>query len=124
MIAIKQRNKRPFQEIEKIRDALNDSIYIFFDNYDMFYDKVWLCCFLQRRSCHAITTFLLSVLQYIFMFNKTIVLFHHFFRLFNLFLYILMQYFVNSYLHMYSYYPQGKKVRKFKKRTAATCGYV
>ena len=30
MIAIKQRNTRPFQEIEKIRDALNDSIYIFF----------------------------------------------------------------------------------------------
>ena len=63
MIAIKQRNKRPFQEIEKIRDALNDSIYIFFDNYDMFYDKVWLCCFPQRRSCHAITTFFLSVLH-------------------------------------------------------------
>ena len=61
---------------------------------------------------------------YIFMFNKTIVLFHHFFRLFNLFLYILMQYFVNSYLHMYSYYPQGKKARKFKKRTAASFGYV
>ena len=61
---------------------------------------------------------------YIFMFNKTIVLLHHFFRLFNLFLYILMKYFVNSYLHMYSYYPQGKKVRTFKKRTAATFGYV
>jgi hypothetical protein len=30
MIAIKQINKRPFQEIEKIRDTLNDSIYIFF----------------------------------------------------------------------------------------------
>jgi hypothetical protein len=30
MVAIKQRNKRPFQEIERIRDALNDSIYIYF----------------------------------------------------------------------------------------------
>jgi len=30
MIAIKQNNKRSFQEIERIRDALNDSIYIFF----------------------------------------------------------------------------------------------
>jgi hypothetical protein len=29
MVAIKQRNKRSFQEIEKIRDALNDSIYIY-----------------------------------------------------------------------------------------------
>jgi hypothetical protein len=59
MIAIKQRNKRPFQEIEKIRDALNDSMYIFFDNYDMFYVKVWLCCFLQRRGCSC-TLFKLS----------------------------------------------------------------
>ena len=30
MVAIKQRNKRPFQEIERIRDALNDSIYLYF----------------------------------------------------------------------------------------------
>ena len=42
MVTIKQRNKRPFTEIERIRDALNDSIYIYiyiFDNYNMFYDK-------------------------------------------------------------------------------------
>ena len=52
---------------------------------------------------------------YIFMFNKTIALFHHFIRLFNFFLSILMQYFVNSYLHMSSLYTLIiPKARKFE----------
>ena len=71
----------------------------------MFYDKVWFCCFPQRHSCHAITTFFKRS-AYIFMFNKTngMVLFHHFSRLFNFFLSILMQFFVKSYLHMSTLY--------------------
>jgi hypothetical protein len=40
-----------------------------------------------------------------FMFNKTIVLFHHFFTQVET---------------IYSYYPEGKIVRKFENRTAAS----
>ena len=82
------------------------TVYIYlFDNYDMFYDKVWFCCFPQRHSCHAITTFFKRS-AYIFMFNKTngMVLFHHFSRLFKFFLSILMQFFAKSYLHMSTLY--------------------
>ena len=46
--------------------------------------------------------FLLSA--YIFMFNKTILLFHLFLPLLSLFMSILMQYFVNSNLHVSTLY--------------------
>ena len=54
------------------------------------------------------------------MFNKTngIVLFHHFFRLFNFFLSLLMQFFVNIYLHMSTLYtliiPNARKFECLK----------
>ena len=55
----------------------------------------------------------LKLSVYIFMLNKTIVLFHHFVSLFNLFVSILMQSYVNSSLHVSTIYtliiPQGKE---------------
>ena len=120
MVAIKQRNKRPFKEIERIRDALNDSIYIYiFDNYNMFYDKVWFVVFLKDARVTQLPHFCKRS-AYIFMFNKAndTVLFHHFFRLFNFFLSILMHFFVNSYLHMSTLYtliiPNARKFECLK----------
>ena len=104
------------------------TVYIYiFDNYDMFYDKVWLCCFPHRRSCHAITTFFKRS-ACMSMFNETngIVLFHHFFRLFNFFLSLLMQFFVNIYLHMSTLYtliiPNARKFECLKSVQLQTSG--
>jgi hypothetical protein len=62
------------------------------------------------------TLFLLSV--YIFMFNKTNLLLHHLFPLFNLFLSILMQSFVNSSLHVSNLYtliiPKASELENLK----------
>ena len=74
-----------------IRGALNGSISIF-------YDKVWCCCIPKK------TLVALLFSAYIFMFNKTILLFHLSFPLLSLFLSILMQYFVNSNLHASTLY--------------------
>jgi hypothetical protein len=38
------------------KDFVNDNIYIF-DNYDIFYDKVWCCCIPRRCSWHSIRLF-------------------------------------------------------------------
>ena len=61
--------------------------------------KYGVVVFRKRRSG---TFVLLSA--YIFMFNKTILLFHLSFPLLSLFLSILMQYFVNSNLHVSTLY--------------------
>jgi hypothetical protein len=55
MVAIKQRNKRPFQEIERIRDALNDSILstifqnIFWLSYQCAF-RIQIVCFSYRQA--------------------------------------------------------------------------
>ena len=112
MIAIRQRNKRPFQSIERIRDALNGSISIF-ANYDIVYDNAWCCCIPQRRSWHALTNHLFS---FLYTYSCSIWLFHHFFPLLNPFLPILMQSFVNINLHVSHIYTLIiKRVRKLNK---------
>ena len=55
------------------------------------------------RGTQLPTTFVL-LSAYIFIFNKTILLFHLFFPLLSLFLSILMQYVVNSNLHVSTLY--------------------
>ena len=82
------------------RDALIGSISIF-DNYDIFlwYNMVLLYSekTLVARNYQPLFVLLSA---YIFMFNKTILLFHLFLPLLSLFMSIVMQYFVNSNLHV------------------------
>jgi hypothetical protein len=67
---------------------------------------------------HQLPTTFVLLSAYIFMFNKTILLFHLFLPLLSLFLSILMQYVVNSNLHVSTLYtliiPTARELKNLK----------